>query len=90
MARQVGWLPSVRPARRAVGLTDRDGAAEPDDRAVGDGEQFVIRLDDLYPVVVFDGVGGGVQRGNPCVEQPAGAWILTAALPPVSVGLGEQ
>jgi hypothetical protein len=49
---------------RSVGLTDRDGTVESNDRAVGEHEQFVVPLDDLHPVGLVDRVSIGVQCGD--------------------------
>ena len=54
-------------APRAVGLTDRDGAVEACDRGVGEADQLVVPLDDLYPVGLLDTSGRrrGVRRWRP-------------------------
>ena len=55
---------SSQTCSRAIGLTDGDGPIETGHRAVGDLHQFVVPLDDLYPVGLFYRAGIGVQRGD--------------------------
>ncbi len=53
-----------QPGPRPVGLADRDGPVEPDDRGVGEGQQLVVPLDDLDPVGLGGARGVGVQGGD--------------------------
>ena len=53
-----------QPGQRAVRFADRDRTVEPDDRSVGEPQQLVVPLDDLYPVGVLDTWRVGVERGD--------------------------
>jgi hypothetical protein len=50
--------------RRAVGLADRDGPVERDDRAPGEPEQLVVPADDLHPIGLLCARRIGVQGGD--------------------------
>ncbi len=53
------------PGRGAVGLADRNGPVEPDDRRIGEPEQLVIPADDLKPISLLHPSCIRVERGDP-------------------------
>lgn len=76
-----------QPGSRSVRFAECDHAVEPSDWVVGEQQQFVVPLDDLYPVRFGGAVGVRVQGRDGCLrlvrcrdrveQRPAG--ILDAA-----------
>lgn len=53
-----------QPGGCAVRFADGDGTVEADDRRVGESEQLVVPLHDLYPVGVLEAGSVRVERGD--------------------------